>query len=73
MPNRLLVGAALVADGTTARDEVFAWFDHKERASRTVADHYHDQGLLITIDASEPDDSALVAFAERVRSLAVDR
>ena len=64
---------ALVADGTSARDEVIAWFDHKARASRSVASHYHDRGLLVSFDATEPVDSTLVAFAATVRSLAADR
>jgi adenylate kinase family enzyme len=64
---------ALVADGTNARDEVVAWFDHRAQASRSVASHYHDRGLLVSLDASAPVDSTLVAFATTVRSLAVDR
>lgn len=64
---------ALVADGTNARDEVDAWFNHKARGNRSVASHYHDRGMLVSIDASAPVDSTLVEFAATVRSLAVDR
>ncbi|MBE2214924.1 MAG: nucleoside monophosphate kinase [Opitutaceae bacterium] len=64
---------ALVADGTNARDEVSTWFDHKARGSRSVASHYHDRGMLVSMDASGPVDSTLVEFASSVRSLAVDR
>lgn len=64
---------ALVADGTNARDEVNTWFDHKARGSRSVASHYHDRGMLVSMDASGPVDSTLVEFASSVRSLAVDR
>lgn len=64
---------ALVADGTTARDEVIAWFDHKARGSRSTASHYHDRGILVSFDARAPLESTLVAFAATVRSLAVDR
>ncbi len=64
---------ALVADGTNARDDVVAWFDHKARASRSVASHYHDRGILVSFDAAAPVDSTLVAFADTVRALAADR
>lgn len=64
---------ALVADGTTARDEVVAWFDHRARADRPVASHYRDRGLLVSLDAAAPLDSALVEFATSLRSLAADR
>ena len=64
---------ALVADGTNARDDVIAWFNHKACASRSVASHYHDRGILVSLDASAPIDSTLVEFATTVRSLAVDR
>jgi adenylate kinase len=64
---------ALVADGTNAREEVVAWFDHKHRPYRTVASHYQDLGLVVSLDATAPMESALVEFASVVRSLAVDR
>lgn len=64
---------ALVADGTEARDEVVAWFDHRACASRSVASHYSDRGMLVSMDAAAPLDSTLLEFARVVRSLAVDR
>jgi len=64
---------ALVADGTNARDEVAAWFDHKARANRSVASHYHDRGMAVSFDASAPHDSALTEFVTVVRSLVADR
>jgi adenylate kinase len=64
---------ALVADGTNARDEVAAWFDHKARGSRSMASHYRERGLCVAFDATAPLESTLVEFASVVRSLAVDR
>lgn len=71
---------ALVADGTTARDEVDAWFHHKAPALQTVRSHYREHGLVVSIDASSPPaptpsglESTLEEFATVVRSLAADR
>ncbi len=64
---------ALVADGTNAREEVAAWFNHKARASRSVVSHYHDRGLAVSFDASAPHDSTLAEFVTVVRSLVADR
>jgi hypothetical protein len=38
-----------------------------------VARHYRQRGLLVTIDADRPLDTALAEFSDIVRSLAADR